>query len=322
MAILGAIGSAVAGGAMGLLSSKMNNKYNKEAQIRNFEQNKEMMGISQKYQKEMYDYTYDKENASAQVEQLKKAGLSPGLMYGLGGIGGSTGSSGGSVGGQAPSQIDLGGGAMMGLQAKLNMDMQKAQVENINADTEVKKEQAQNTAKDTEVKIKTIDQIAQDTENANIQNHLMRIDRDIKANDLERGMQELNRMKRENKIGDDTYNAVVDGIFNQTALSRIEKEVKVSQINVNQQQIEKLANEITQGWANIKINQQNANTNSKNADTNKGNLNVNQFKEKIKADYPSLSNTLGKAVDRVLEALWNAGNEITDSTENYKSELY
>jgi len=69
-------------------------------------------------------------NYSAQMEQLKKAGLNPGLMYGMGGgSGGTTQANTGNVtGGQAPQ----GGGEIMG------MAMMQAQIRNINADTQQK----------------------------------------------------------------------------------------------------------------------------------------------------------------------------------------
>ena len=63
---------------------------------------------------------WDKTNLSAQMEQAKKAGLSPGLLYKQGGAGGSTLSQGGSAAAagsaQFPSAVKE--GLMMGLAAR------------------------------------------------------------------------------------------------------------------------------------------------------------------------------------------------------------
>ena len=47
---------------------------------------KEMAGINQQHNKDMFDYT----GYQAQVAQMKAAGLNPALMYGSAGAGGST----------------------------------------------------------------------------------------------------------------------------------------------------------------------------------------------------------------------------------------
>ena len=43
--------------------------------------NRENMLMQYNLDKNMYDYTYNKQSASAQVERLKQAGLNPALMY-------------------------------------------------------------------------------------------------------------------------------------------------------------------------------------------------------------------------------------------------
>ena len=68
------------------------------------------MEAHRKMQMQMWDDT----NFAAQVEQLKKAGLSIGLMYGNGGAGGAT-----TAGGQGSGPGNPGTNAVgMGLQAK------------------------------------------------------------------------------------------------------------------------------------------------------------------------------------------------------------
>lgn len=86
-------------------------------------------------------------NYEAQMKELKKAGLNPSLIYGMGGAGGATaGSQGGGIasGGQAPQpqQLDMAQTMQLGLM--------KAQKENIEADTENKKANTEGTGMNTE----------------------------------------------------------------------------------------------------------------------------------------------------------------------------
>ena len=69
-------------------------------------------------------------NFKAQMHELEKAGLNPGLIYGMGGgAGGST--SGSGTGGAIPSSVNVG----MALQNGMELALLKAQKENIEADT-------------------------------------------------------------------------------------------------------------------------------------------------------------------------------------------
>ena len=78
-------------------------------------------------------------NYSAQIEEMKKAGLSIGLMYGKGGAGGTTTGAGatGVSAPTAPSGMGLIGGTQLASQVA-NIELIKAQTENVKADTERK----------------------------------------------------------------------------------------------------------------------------------------------------------------------------------------
>lgn len=130
---MGAIDSAIATG-MGLVTANWNDK-------RQLKQQEKLQNIQIKGQKEIGEFnqalaleTWDKTNYDAQRKQMEKAGLNVGLMYGGAGSGGTTqgGQAGGIQGGQAPA----GGGEIgMGIQQAMAMEMQKAQIENIKAQT-------------------------------------------------------------------------------------------------------------------------------------------------------------------------------------------
>ena len=90
------------------------------------------MEEQRKIQMQMWEDT----NFAAQVEQLKKAGLSIGLMYGKGGAGGTTTGAGatGVSAPTAPSGMGLIGGTQLASQIA-NINLIKAQTENVQADT-------------------------------------------------------------------------------------------------------------------------------------------------------------------------------------------
>ena len=76
-------------GAQGKKSQKRQFEYNSQMLGKQEEANARQMALQNKYQKEMYDYTFEKEAYANQVAEMKKAGLNVGMMYGgAGGLGG------------------------------------------------------------------------------------------------------------------------------------------------------------------------------------------------------------------------------------------
>lgn len=143
----GAAAGGVVGGAMGLLSGNQVDDQKKLSE-QQYEYNKKLMEQSYGLQKDMYDYTFSKNTPAEQMKRLKEAGLNPALMQGLGGQsgadtgGGGTSVGGGQASGNAERQAATAQSAGMVLQAarlKGELDLQKAQKENIEADTENKK---------------------------------------------------------------------------------------------------------------------------------------------------------------------------------------
>lgn len=133
----------VLGAGLGMLTGSWTNKMENERQI---EQQKKLQQLqeagsmrmgrfNQKLAMEMWNAT----NYGAQVEHLRKAGLNTGLMYQMGGPGGTTQTPTGNVSGATASgAAPIGMGIQLGLQAS----MQKAQIENIQADTKLKETEA------------------------------------------------------------------------------------------------------------------------------------------------------------------------------------
>ena len=134
------------------------------------------MEEQRKIQMQMWKET----NYAAQVEELKKAGLSIGLMYGKGGAGGTTTGAGatGVSAPQAPTGMGMIGGSQLAAQMA-NIELTKAQTENIKAGTERK------LGVDKSKVEAEIGSLIETTNNAKIQGRLMEIEEDMKGIELE-----------------------------------------------------------------------------------------------------------------------------------------
>lgn len=121
--------SAGVGVGMGLINNVSNLVFGKAAQKQQLEGQKKAL---EQQNAANYDY-WLKTNYSSQVEQLKQAGLNPGLLYGMGGGGGTTtGQANGNVQGANAPQ----GG--MEIQKAMELSLIDAQRRNIEADTKDK----------------------------------------------------------------------------------------------------------------------------------------------------------------------------------------
>lgn len=128
----------------GIASGKDSRQYKQQERLQNLQirGQQQMAMFNQNLQKEMWETT----GPQGQIEQYKKAGLNPALMYGMGGGGGQTiGNQQASVaGGMAPTGSGNEKETMMeiGLQMAQQMNLIKAQTSNINADTKLKETEA------------------------------------------------------------------------------------------------------------------------------------------------------------------------------------
>lgn len=132
----------VIGAGMGMVLGDRNDKRQREQQeyLQKLQimGNKEMTDYQMKKQLEMWEAT----NYPAQIKQLEKAGLNPGLIYGMGGAGGAT--TGGSAAGVSGGSAQQNPGE---IQQMMAMGMQIAQQA---AQTELTKSQTEKTKVETE----------------------------------------------------------------------------------------------------------------------------------------------------------------------------
>lgn len=127
-------GAQVASSVLGMIVDRQNN-------IRQFNQSKELMGMQQKNQmglnqqgKDLALQQWKDTNYSAQKAEMEKAGLNVGMMYGMSGGGGTTAQtgSGGSAGmGQAPQAPKM---DINVLSQMAQLDLMKAQTKKTEAE--------------------------------------------------------------------------------------------------------------------------------------------------------------------------------------------
>lgn len=189
-------------------------------------------------QKQMTDYNMSKQlqmwkdtNYSAQTKEMEKAGLNPGLAYGMSGGGGATvGSANGSVSGaQAPS----GGGEVLaanqlGLQSRAQTRLLEAQANNLDADTAAK--QADATKKggvDTE-------NVKADTKLKGVQEENTRLDSEIKRVAGSVSRQTINEQMKhwENLVKQEEANIKTSNLNNKFSEETMDKRIEEVRVKV------------------------------------------------------------------------------------------
>lgn len=270
---------------------------------------KDMIDYSNKAQEAMQMSMWDKTNYKAQIDQMKKAGLSVSEMYGGSGAGGATvggGGASGSVGGGSAGDPNAGVG--MGLQMASQLALQKAQKENIEADTANKKAEATKTSGvDTDQTKTQIESLKQGIENAKAQESLTRVQEgltklnsEITGRTMEDSVEQMQWLTR--RIITDFHNAENETFINTTtrnekiqiiqqeALQGILKNILTkSEVNVNNAKIKQMAEQIRQGWEGLKQGQE-QNT-------------IKTFEAEIKANYPGVWNVAGKYVNDFVDGI-------------------
>lgn len=271
-----AAGATIAGQGIQMGATKQNNtkSYNRTRSLmdKQLEQNQQQALFNQKLQMEMWEKT----GPMGQMEQLKKAGLNPGLIYGMGGAGGQTAQaaqaapvSGGGFKGDNPGAGAGASGAILGEQLAL----MTAQRKNIEADTANKqagagKQTAETGAIPTQIekaKAETANiqqgtiasKVATDINNLKLQKDTATFNDEIDIVMRERKVAEdMAKIKHnEKKISDATYRTMIDQIRADYAatlaineLTRQKTKESASNIQVNEAQIYKTFRDVAQGW--------------------------------------------------------------------------
>lgn len=251
--------SGATGGIMGLALQGLNDK-------RQLKQQKKLQALEIAGQQQMTDYNtqkqlemWEKTGYSAQMKQLREAGLNPGLIYGMGGAGGQTANiePGKVSGAEAPKGGGEAQGLMgMGMQMGLQLQLLKAQKENIEADTNLKNTDAQKKGgvdtKEAEARILNLQAL---TDNEKARGEMLKIETSILSikehiagmtqntaiaaaqKELQIATEQLERMERENEIGSKTKDDAVKRIRAEATGAVLENELKRQNINLTKEQI-------------------------------------------------------------------------------------
>ena len=240
-------GAGVAGGVLGMIGQK---KRAKKAHNRN----KELMGIQfanqqalNKQGQALQMKTWQDTGYGAQMNQMKEAGLNPGLMYGMSGGGGqTTGSQGGgsASGNQAHAPMDIG--------ASVQASLMAAQTGKIIAETNLLK----NKSKTESGKIENMLSEKGDIFREQMAEAYWK----IQNSTGEKLMTETNKiweeaqlLNKQNKITKETMDDVIEGARLEAINKALQNSLTAENINKTKEEIDVLVNSIYQKWTEIGI---------------------------------------------------------------------
>ncbi|AXH74111.1 MAG: DNA pilot protein [Microviridae sp.] len=208
--------------------------------------------------------TWEKTNYPAQRRQMEKAGLNVGLMYGSAGQGGTT--QGGSAG-NSVTPIHTG----MGMQAGMQMQQTKAQIDLLKAETaKTQAETPKVGAEQKNIETQTT-ATAQNVENAKIQSAILEFEKSIKeqqarilqetGNDqiatiratMDEAISKANIKKNEGIIKDATLQEEIKQIKQTTIEQAIRMKAMRENINLTQQQEEAIKQTIQKVQTEIQM---------------------------------------------------------------------
>lgn len=257
----------------------------------------QQLGFDQRYldyQQEKAYSMWERTNYGAQLEQMDKAGLSAGLMYGGSGGGGATTGqpSGGSKAQPAAMTQNVMGMQLLGHQMKL----MQAQTEKIHAETDKTKgvDTAEAETRITDLKQGIMNKKAQERLTG-IQGNIATIEEQLKTDTYEdtkatigytasKTMREMNILRNDNMISDDTMEEKVGLVQGELIGLGLANEAKRVGIKLTEEQTKATVEKVKQGWEQLSIGHKQAMASimtSKAAREN-ANTNIREFLEEVR----------------------------------------
>jgi len=277
------------GGAIGMVQDELNNQRAQGNAYDAFVRGKQMTDYNRNAQLGLWQDT----GYGAQVKQMKEAGLNPALMYKNGGSGGSTNLATGNAQ-QAPTvPSKIGEGMAM----MLNNQLQKAQIENLKADSEKKAVEAKKIGGvDT-----TLTMTEEELKRASIPEIQSRM-----------GVQkaEAEKLKQDAEVGKAMVPKIESETAKNTAETKTIEAMRTAEVNRMEEEVERLrtVNKYLDQKERVEIAHLQADIYKKIQDVKIewGKLKVEQKKaqiaewgEEMKADYPNIIDVVGRLVDRM-----------------------
>ena len=254
----------------------------------------------------------------AQKDQMKKAGLNPGLLYGMSGGGGQTANieAQAAQGAQAPAggreiQDIMGMGIQRAL-AQSTIELNKSQANKNNADAA-----ATSGYKQDEVRA-NIASLTQGIENAKALEQVTKAEKALKDMELfEKGASQSDRMDQITYDAETARNHMLIA-QNEADISKetMDSKIKIIQLSaieaalrnalteeqtgnvqtdtkLKEEQIKKISQEIAQDWAEIGLKS--------------SELSLKKWVEEVKANFPSMSEAAGRLLNDALESIHKLG---------------
>ena len=234
---IGQAAATAANTGLGMLLQGHNNRVQLKQQGKlgrqQLQLNKEMLNYQQQKQLEMWNAT----NYSAQIDHMKKAGLNPGLAYGMSGGGGLT------AGGGAPN---VGQPAAAQGQEIMNMQLLGAQKELLEAQTEKTKAEAAKTA-------------GVDTQLAVTQQKIAELERSMLNDTYEvtyhKLTAEMDKAHFEAALAGKTLDTEIKMKQGELLGIGLANELKKEGIKLTEAQTKETVNRIAQKWMDLKLKQ-------------------------------------------------------------------
>lgn len=283
----------VLGMALGMATAKWQDK-------RQLKQAEKLQDLQLKGQQQMADYQqglaldmWNKTNYEQQMQKMKEAGLSPGLMYKGAGAGGTTagaGQGGGVSGQQATATQDLG----MALQLA-NIEAIKAGTRKTNAEADVIEDGG------IEEQRARINQLVTSTEGQKIANAIQESTAGLQKAELETRIDlMIKQMQKED--------ASIEKIFEEVFVLQTENALKQKQIELTDAQIEKIDQDIKVMWKNSgiaeaglelqrELGRRDLDRKDLELVETKFNNYVRAFEANVKQKYPNLWSVIGASMD-------------------------
>lgn len=248
------------------------NNANRKGQKRQYNYQRNLMDLQTQHQRSLNEQgreiqmqMWNDTNVGAQMEHMEKAGLNIGMMYGGAGSGGggTTGSQGGgsAAGGSAQAapqmSMDIGNAIMQAEQVKL----MNAQAEKLKAEAaSIRGEEG--TQGETQIAegLSRIEKLKAETTNEELKQLLTQAQTTTETQRSGQVLQDailkaeqIVKVARENRIGEDTIEAAKQEIIGRAAGIDITNDLNRERIKLTQQQDEQIENAIAQKWNEISL---------------------------------------------------------------------
>lgn len=321
--IAAGIAAPVTGGILGIGTANWQDKRQIRQQGKLTEQQLDAQKRLNEFNQELGMRTWHETNYKAQMDELIKAGLNPGLMYGKGGQGGMTmaGPSSSVNGATAPG----GSGELgMGMQLGLAAEMTKANIELAKANAMKARTEAEKLGGvDTEEAATRIGKLIAETTNESLKGELIKVQTGIAKiqesktdEEIQSRINALTAQARESNIKASLTESQFNDLVNDVRLTvigkQLENELTKSKTTLTDTQKQGIITSLVQKWTELGLNRVTVDQHGRALDQKdieiqqkQQDIAISKFKAEIEAEYPGAWNVVGSALKKAYNTLEN-----------------